>query len=211
MAGVSQPVEHGLVASLARPGGNATGVTHNPGSGFGGKQLQLLKDAATQSSRVALLGDATVALQRFQEVQSAAQALGLTVLSLNVQEPAHVDHALATIIQERVHALFVLPTTQTRVHTKRLVDFAIANGLPTMFGDRGAVESGGLLSYWTDWDNVRQRAATYVDKILKGSHPSDLPVEQPMRFELVINLKTAQALGLIIPPSLLFQADEVIR
>jgi putative tryptophan/tyrosine transport system substrate-binding protein len=211
MAGVSQPVEHGLVASLARPGGNATGVTHNPGPGFGGKQLQLLKDAAGQISRVALLGDGTVALPRFQEVQSAAQALGLTVLFLNVQEPAHVDHALATIIQERVHALFVLPTTQTRVHTKRLVDFAIANGLPTMFGDRRAVEIGGLLSYWTDWDDVRRRAATYVDKILKGSHPNDLPVEQPIKFELVINLKTAQALGLTIPPTLLFQATEVIR
>jgi putative tryptophan/tyrosine transport system substrate-binding protein len=211
MAGVSEPVERGLVVSLARPGGNATGVTHNPGPGFSSKQLQLLKDAAPQISRVALLGDMTGALPQFQEVQSGAQALGLTVLSLHVREPAHVDHAFATIIQERVQALFVFPTTQNRLHANRLVDFAIAHGLPTMFGDRRAVELGGLISYWTDWNDVRRRAATYVDKILKGAHPADLPVEQPMTFELVINLKTAQALGLTIPPSLLFQATEVIR
>jgi putative tryptophan/tyrosine transport system substrate-binding protein len=211
MAGVSRPVERSLVVSLARPGGNATGITHNPGPGFGSKQLQLLKDAAPQISRVALFGNSTFGLPGFQEVQSAAQALGLTVLAVDVQERTPFDHVFATILQERVHALFVFPFSPNTAHTKRIVDFALANGLPTMFGDKRAAVRGGLLSYWTDWDDVRRRAATYVDKILKGAHPGDLPVEQPMKFELVINLKTAQALGLTIPPALLFQATEVIR
>jgi putative ABC transport system substrate-binding protein len=211
MAGVSQPVERGLIGSLARPGGNATGLTHNPGPGFASKQLQLLKEAAPEISRVAVFWDSRYVLPGFQEVQTAAQALGLTVLSVDVQEPTSLDHAFATMIPERVEALFVFPILQNNVHAKHIVDFAMANRLPTMFGDKRAVEGGGLISYWTDWDDVRRRAATYVDKIFKGATPADLPVEQPMKFELVINLKTAQALGLTIPPRLLFQADAIIR
>jgi len=211
MASVSNPVERGLVASLAHPGGNVTGVTHNPGPGFVGKQLEMLKEAAPQISRVGVFWDSTLVTE-MGEIHTAAQALGMTVLSADVpdQEPGKFAPAFATLTQERADALYVF-SIYREAHVKRLVDFANTNRLPTMFGDRRFVEAGGLMSYWTDRPNLGRRAAAYVDKILKGAKPGDLPVERPLRFELVINLKTAQALGLTIPPSVLFQADEVIR
>jgi putative ABC transport system substrate-binding protein len=211
MASVSNPVERGLVASLARPGGTVTGVTHNPGPGFVSKQLEMLKDAAPQITRVGVFWDSTLVTE-MGEIHTTAQALGMTVLSADVpdQEPGKFDPAFATLTQERADALYVFPIYR-EVHGKRIVEFANAHRLPTMFGDRRFVEAGGLMSYFTDWLNLRRRAAAYVDKILKGAKPGELPVERPMQFELVINLKTAQALGLTIPPSILFQADKVIR
>ena len=211
MASVSNPVERGLIASLARPGGNVTGLTHNPGPGFVSKQLEMLKEAAPQISRVGVFWDSTLVTE-MGEIHTAAQALGMTVLSADVpdQEPGKFDAAFATLTRERANALYVFPIYR-EAHGKRLVDFANANQLPTMFGDRRFVEAGGLMSYWTDWHHLRRRAATYVHKILHGANPGDLPVEQPMKFELLINLKTAAALGLAIPPGLLQRADALIQ
>ncbi|MBI3326658.1 MAG: ABC transporter substrate-binding protein [Nitrospinae bacterium] len=211
MAGVSNPVERGLVTSFARPGGNVTGVTHSPGPGFASKRLEMLKEAAPQIARVGVFWDSTLVTE-MGEIQTAAQALGMTVLSADVpdQEPGKFDPAFAMLTQERADALYVF-SIYREAHGKRLVEFANAHRLPTMFGDRRFVEAGGLMSYSTDWSHLRRRAATYVHKILHGAKPGDLPVEQPMRFELVINLKTAQALGITIPPTLLILADEVIK
>jgi putative ABC transport system substrate-binding protein len=213
MAGSAQPVELGLIASLARPGGNVTGVTNNPGSGFTGKRLQLLKEAAPTIRRVATIHDLSIApeAQAWPEMQAAARTLSLTLLSKDVRTAEDFDSAFAAITRERADALIVLPNALNVTHTKRIVDFAAKNRLPTMFGDGNAVRAGGFMSFWTNWGDLRRRAAAYVDKILKGAKPADLPVEQPTRFELVINLKTAKALGLTIPQSVLIRADQVIQ
>ncbi len=213
MAGSSDPVELGLVASLARPGGNVTGVTNNPGSGFAGKLVQLLKEAAPTIRRVATIHNLTIApeVRGWAEMQDAARALSLTLLSKDVRTAEDFDSAFAAIARERADALIVLPNSLNVTHTKGIVDFATKNRLPTMFGDGNAVKAGGFMSYWTNWADLRRRAAIYVDKILKGAKPGDLPVEQPTKFELVINLKTAKAIGLTIPQSILIRADEVIQ
>jgi ABC-type uncharacterized transport system substrate-binding protein len=145
------------------------------------------------------------------ETQSAARALGLTVLSADVRGPNDFDQAFAMMTRERADALMVVPNLLNEAHTRLIVDFAAKNRLPSMFGDADSVKAGGLMSYWTNWDDLRRRAATYVDKILKGTKPADLPVEQPAKFELIVNLKTAKALGITIPPSILLRADEVIQ
>jgi putative ABC transport system substrate-binding protein len=212
MTGVSYPVERGLVASLAQPGGNLTGLESSPSPGFGGKQLELLKEAVPTITRVGVLWDST--FQNFRGYEPAAQALGLTLLSVDVREivvPEHFEAAFATVIQERAEALFVTAAAPNTLHLQHIVDFAIAHRLPTMFQYRRAVEIGGLMSYALNYADLRRRAAVYVDKVLKGAKPADLPVESPTSLELVINLKTAKALGLTIPPSVLFQADEVIQ
>jgi putative ABC transport system substrate-binding protein len=212
MAGVSNPVEHGLVASLARPGGNLTGVTTGPGPGFSGKLLELLKEAVPAISRVGVFWDST--FQTLRGYEAAAQVLGLTVLAVDVREmvvPEHFAAAFATILQGRAEALVVTAAAPNARHYQHLVDVATAHRLPTMFQDPHAVEAGGLMSYYLNWADQRRRAAVYVDKILKGAKPADLPVQQPMRLELVINLKTAKAFGLTIPPTLLFQAEKVIQ
>ncbi len=213
MAGSSDPVELGLVASLARPGGNVTGVTNNPGSGFGGKWLQLLKEAAPKVSRVAALHNLSIPPEArgFPRMQDAARVLNVALLSADVRGPNDFDRALAMITQEHADALIVVPNSLNGAHRKLIVGFATKHRLPTMFGDRNDVEAGGLMSYWTNWNDLRRRAAVYVDKILKGAKPADLPVEEPTRYELVINLKTAKALGLKIPQSVLIRADEVIQ
>ncbi len=213
MAGSSDPVELGLVASLARPGGNVTGVTNNPGSGFAGKQLQLLKEAAPTILRVAIIHDLSIAPEArgWAAMQDAARTLSLTLLSKDVRTAEDFDSAFAAIVREHADALVVLPNALNGAHTKRIVDFATQNRLPTMFGDGNAVKAGGFMSYWTNWADLRRRAAIYVDKILKGAKPADLPVEEPTKFELVINLKTAKALGITIPQTVLIRADEVIQ
>jgi putative ABC transport system substrate-binding protein len=213
MAGSAQPVELGLVASLARPGGNVTGVTNNPGSGFTGKWVQLLKEAAPAIRRVATIHDLSIApeAQTWAEMQEAAHTLSLSLLSKDVRTADDFDGAFAAIVREHADALIVLPNALNTAHTKRIVEFATQNRLPTMFGDGNAVKAGGFISYWTNWADLRRRAAVYVDKILKGAKPGDLPVEQPTKFDLVINMKTAKALGLKIPQSILIRADEVIQ
>ncbi len=213
MAGSADPVELGLVASLARPGGNVTGVTNNPGPGFMGKWLQLLKEAAPKISRMATLHNLSIPPEArgFPGMQDAARVLNVTLLSADVRGPNDFDQAFAMMTRERADALMVLPNSLNGAHTKLIVDFAAKYRLPTMFGERDDVEAGGLMSYWTNWNDLRRRAAVYVDKILKGAKPADLPVEEPTKYELVINLKTAKALGLAIPKSILLRADEVIQ
>ena len=201
----------GLVASLARPGGNITGMSALA-IDLSGKRLELLKEAIPTLSHLAVLwntGDA--AMTRSSEaIQTAARALGVTVQLLGVQEPQDFDGAFAVLTEARPDALFVITDAFTGRHQQRILDFA-AHRLPTMFPWRTFVDAGGLMSYGGSVAEESRRAASFVDRILKGAKPGDLPMEQHMRFELVINLKTAQALGLTIPPTLLFQADEVIQ
>jgi putative tryptophan/tyrosine transport system substrate-binding protein len=196
--GASDPVGSGLVASLARPRGNLTGLSGTYSEGFGGKWVELLAEAVPGISRVAFL-------------QIAAQALGLTLRSIAVHDPNAFDGAFATMTQERAEGLIVRDSVLFHTHHRRIVDLAAQHRLPAMYPYRTFVDAGGLMSYGESLADLWRRAATYVDKILKGAKPADLPIEQPMKFELVINLKTAEALGLTIPPTLLFQADEIIR
>jgi putative tryptophan/tyrosine transport system substrate-binding protein len=211
MTTVGDPLEGGFIASLAHPGGNITGLTIMT-SQLSGKRLELLKEAVPEIARVAVFVDPTLTAQQLQEAQLASQALGLTLRLLHVQSPdPDLDGAFSTATRQRADAL-LMPTGQVlNLHRKRVVDLAAQNRLPAMYFYRGFVEAGGLMSYGPSLPENWRRAATYVDKILKGAKPADLPVEQPTKFELVINLKTAEALGLTIPPALLFQADEVIR
>ena len=212
MAGADDPVRTGLVASLARPGGNMTGVS-SFGPDLSGKRLELLKEAVPALSRIAVLWNAADRgmTLRFEQMQAAALALGETVYPLGVHDATQVDSALTAMTQERPDALFVITDVLTVRHWGRIVDFASQNQLPTLFEYREPVVAGGLIAYGPSQADLHRRAAYYVDRILKGAKPVDLPVEQPMRIELVINVKTAQALGLTIPPTLLFLADEVIK
>ena len=214
----ADPVATGLVASLARPGGNLTGLT-TVATGLGSKRLELLKEAVPSLSRVAVLwnagSDAMTLI--FREIQTAAPALGVSVQPVGVQAAKDLDNAFATMTEERADALFMITDVLTRPYTQQVVDFAAKRQLPTMFEGKdpvaaeGPVAAGGLMSYGSSLTDQLRRAASYVDRLLKGAKPADLPVEQPMKFELVINLKTAKELGLTLPPTLLFQADEVIR
>jgi len=211
MVAVSDPVGRGLVASLAQPGGNITGLSFETTPEIRGKQLQLLKEAAPTVSRVALLwGPREIASQAYALVGAdTARVLGITLRSIQVQRAEDLAKAFTVITSDRIgiHALMVAGALQR----SQIADFAIQRGLPTMGELREFVEAGGLMSYGISLTDQYRRAAYYVDKILKGTKSADLPVEQPMKFELVINLKTAQALGLTIPPTLLFQADEVLK
>ena len=210
MAGSDSPVERGLVSNLRRPGENITGLTHNPGVGFQQKLVQLLKEAAPRISRVAVLWSHGEE-DDLRQVQAVAPALGLTVVDAGARELEQVPLALAAAVQARADCLLVTPSPWNWTQRQAIADFAMANRLPSIYGAKGHVRVGGLMSYWTDWEDIRRRSATYVDKILKGAKAGDLPIEQPAKFELVINLKTAKALGLTIPQSLLLRADEVIQ
>jgi putative ABC transport system substrate-binding protein len=214
MVGVLSPVERGLVASLARPGGNVTGLTNSAGPQIAGKYLQLLKEAAPKISRVAILTYRASPLEPpytfTEETHAAAQALGVTLHSFEVDGPDGLDHALATVTSARAEALLVRPHPFF-LDAGRIVDFAARNRLPAMYPFKEAVEAGGLMAYETDQPDVFRRLGVYVDKILKGAKPGDLPVEQPTKFDLIINLKTAKALGITIPQTLLLRADEVIE
>ncbi len=212
MVSSGDPVATGLVASLARPGGNLTGLT-GLATELSGKRLELLREAIPSVSRVAVLWNARDAAMThtFSGIQAAAPGLGVTVQPLGVQEAEDIDSAIAAMRAELPDALFMITDVLTRRHTQQVVDFAAQRQLPTLFEGRGPVAEGGLMSYGPSVTELLRRAASYVDRILKGAKPGDLPVERPMKFELVINLKTAKALGLTIPPTLLFQADEVIK
>jgi putative tryptophan/tyrosine transport system substrate-binding protein len=209
--GAGDLVGTGLVASLAHPGGNLTGIS-GLAVDISGKRLELLKEAIPTLARVAVLWNTRDAAmtRSFTQIEEAARALGLTVLPLGVQEVHDFDQAFAAITEARPDALFMIADAFTIQHRARILDFA-ATRLPTMFNLRELVDAGGLMSYGPSSMHVQRRAASYVDRILKGAKPSDLPVEQTMQFELVINLKTAQALGLTIAPIVMFQADEVLR
>ncbi len=210
MAGSNTPVQLGLVKTMARPGGNVTGMTNNPGPGFVTKMVQLLQEVAPRLSRLAVLerageGGASA------EIRLAAATLSLVVINAEVNTPDDVPIALALAIREQADGLFVAPSPANDVQQRLIVDFTLANRLPSIGGDRGYVQAGGLMSYWTDWDHLRRRTAWYVDRILRGANPGDLPVEQPSKFELVLNRTTAKALGLTIPSSLLMRADELLQ
>ena len=206
------PVEDGLVASLAHPGGNATGLsTHTPG--LTGKQLELLKAAVPQVSRVTVLYDSDVPVHRLllQEAREAAQALTMELQVLEVRQRHELASAFAALMAWRAGAVLALSGPMIGNELAQLAQLAAEHRVPAMFIRKEFVEVGGLLAYGPSWADNYRRVATYVDKILKGAKPADLPVEQPTKYELVMNLKTAQALGLTIPPTFLFQADEVIR
>jgi putative ABC transport system substrate-binding protein len=212
IASAGDPVGTGLVASLARPGGNVTGLSVMDPD-LTGKHLQLLKEAAPKIARVAVLYNPTFpgTVLSLREAQAAGPVLGLAILPMEVRAPDAFDDAFATMLRLGADALLTFADGFTRVHQSRIFDFATKNRLPVMYGRREFVQDGGLLAYGPSYPHLFRRAAYYVDRILKGAKPADLPVEQPTKFELVINLKTAQELGLTIPPTLLFQADEVIR
>jgi len=211
MTVVGDPLGGGFVASLAQPGENITGLTQMTPQ-LNGKRRELLKEAFPEIARVAVFVDTTVTAEAFQETQRAAEALGLPLQSLEVRGPnPDVDGAFSTATRQRADALLIPPGPVLNLHRKRAVDLAAQSRLPAMYFYRAFVEDGGLMSYGPSLPDLFRRAATYGDKILQGTKPADLPVEQPMKFELVINLKTAKALGITLSPTLLFQADEVIQ
>jgi ABC-type uncharacterized transport system substrate-binding protein len=207
------PVGTGLVASLAHPGGNITGLTNAAGPEIFSKRLELLREACPKISRVGILTNRsnTPEARVLDATTPNAQALRLTFLPVDVRSPSDFDGAFAVLIRERVDALTAIESLLNGEHRGSIVSFAAENRLPTVFGDRAFVDAGGLMSYGTSLADLFRRLPTYMDKILRGAKPADLPVEQPTKFELVINLKTAKALGLAIPPSVLGRADQVIE
>jgi putative ABC transport system substrate-binding protein len=208
MGASADPVEKGLVANLARPGGNVTGIAFMSPQ-LSGKRLELLKEVLPGVMRVAALWDPTYSDQDFKALQKAASILGLQLRSLEVRRADDIDDAVRAATTAR--ALVVTPSRLTFSYRQRILDLANFNRLPTVSSWSGFAEAGGLMSYGPNLPDMFRRAATHVDKILRGAKPGDLPVEQPTTFELVINLKTAKALGIDIPPSLLARADEVIE
>jgi putative tryptophan/tyrosine transport system substrate-binding protein len=206
------PVEAGFVESLGRSGGNVTGVT-SLGPELGGKRLELLKEAVTKVARVAILYDPAnpPSAIELKQVQTAARALGLTVRSWELQGMDDFERVFAALSKERPDGLYVTGGPLMNASQKRIVDLALKSRLPSVYNSREAVDAGGLMSYGADRAGIYRRVAYYVDKILKGAKPADLPVEQPTKFELVINLKTAKQIGLTIPPNVLARADKVIK
>ena len=211
--GGSPPVEAGHVESLARPGGNITGIT-NLGGELGGKRLELLKEAVPKVARVAVLYDPAIRanVHELKEVLPvAARAVGLTLRSWEIRDADGFERVFAALNQERPDGLYVSVGPLTNSNRNRSVSFALKNQLPSVYGRREFVESGGLMSYGADIVNSYRRVAYYIDKILKGAKPADLPIEQPTKFEFVINLKAAKQIGLTIPPNVLARADKVMK
>jgi putative ABC transport system substrate-binding protein len=213
---VADPVESGLVTSLARPGGNVTGVS-NLSSELVGKRLDLLKQAVPGVSRVAVLwqpgtADERVQTNQLKGAEVAARALGIRLQLVEARGPADLDRALSDMTKAGANALTVLGDSILLFTERvRVVELVARNQLPAVYNAREFVAAGGLMSYAVSYPDLFRRSAVYVDKILKGAKPRDLPVEQPTKFELVINLRTARALGLTIPPSLLARADQVVE
>jgi putative ABC transport system substrate-binding protein len=214
MFGLSaDPVEQGFIESLARPGGNVTGLT-NLTRELGAKRLELLKESVPKVARVAVLYEpaSSPSVVEVKEVlPAAAGALGLTIQPCEVRAADAFDSIFAALKKERPEGLYVPSGPITRDNRRRIADFALKSRLPSVYSNREAVTAGGLMSYGADLEDIYRRAATYVDRILKGAKPAEVPVEQPTKFELVINLKTAQQIGLTIPQSVLYRADKVIK
>jgi len=212
MAQDSDPIGSGLIASLARPGGNITGLA-SLAPELSGKQIQLLKEIVPKLSHVGLLGNSLNPgnAQALKEVELAAGAFKVQLQYLDIQSPDDIESAFSILRKERAGAFTVLRNPVASTHRKRIVDLATKNHLPAMYVTPEWVEVGGLMSYAPDVQDNWRRAATYVDKILKGAKPADLPVEQPKKFEFIINLKAAKQIGLTIPPNVLARADKVIR
>jgi len=209
----NDPVEAGLIESLARPGGNVTGLTNLSGK-LGGKRLELLKEAVPKLARVAVLYEpATPAnvVEVNEDLPVAARALKLTIQTWEIRAADGFEKAFAALSKERPDGLYVAGSPLLNNNQKRIADLALKSRLPSVYNDREAVDAGGLMSYGADLADSYRRVAYYVDKILKGAKPADLPVEQPTKFELVINLKTAKQIGLTIPPNVLARADRLIK
>ena len=212
MAQDTDPVGLGFVASLARPGGNITGLSSLTGE-LSGKRLELLKETIPKLSRVAILGSSIQPgnAQALRETELAAGAFGVKLQYLDVLDPKDIETAFRAASKGRAEAVLTLGAAVLNSQRKQIVDLAVKSRLPGIYGTPEYVEDGGLMTYGVSIIDLWRRAATYVDKILKGTKPADLPVEQPMKFELVINLKTAKQIGLTIPPNVLARADWVIR
>jgi putative ABC transport system substrate-binding protein len=210
--GVTDPVGSSLVASLARPGGNATGFT-SVDFAFAGKWLELLKNIAPRVTRVAVMRDFAIASQMglFGAMQSLAPSLGVELQPVDMQGAAEIERAIVALAGEPNGGLIISSSARGILHRDLINALAARHRLPTIFGFRTGVTSGGLVYYGTDEGGQFRRAASYVDRILKGEKPADLPVQTPTKFDLVINLKTAKALGITVPPALLATADEVIE
>ena len=213
IVGVGDPVGLGLVTSLAHPGGNITGLSYSVGVETFGKSLELLKEAVPKIRRVAVLSNPANPAHSLAvgNVKAAARSSAVELQLLEARGPEQFDAVFATMAKERAEAVLVLADSMFLLHRARLADLVAKNRLPTMHGFKAILKPGGLMSYGPSNDVAGRRVAYFVDKILRGAKPADLPIEQPTNFELVINLKTAKALGLTIPPSLLARADEVIE
>ncbi len=212
MASDADPIGNGFIASLARPGGNITGLT-NLLTGLSGKRLELLKEAIPGISRMGVIWNPEnpSSVSGFKETQEAARALAIQLQSLEVRGPDEFEGAFQAATKRQARALSVVSDSLMFNNRKRLLDIAVKHRLPTMHTQSLWVEAGALMSYGTNFPDLYRRAATYVDKILKGTKPADIPVEQPMRFEFVVNLKTAKQIGLTVPPNVLVRANKVIR
>jgi putative tryptophan/tyrosine transport system substrate-binding protein len=212
MIGVGDPLGTGLVPSLARPGGNITGNTIF-GAELGAKRLELLREMIPSVTRVAFLWNSANPSNElhFEEVERGAATFGITVISTPAATPETIRSALATMIEKRPEALLMTADPMHQLHAAQVIEFAAIHRLPTMHQLREHAHAGGLMAYGANSSDLLRRGALYVDKILKGTNPADLPVEQPTRFDLVINLKTAKTLGIDVPPMLLARADEVIE
>src|SRR5215467_1269337 len=206
------PVRNGFVASLARPGGNITGLSVSS-SELAGKQLELLKETVPSLSHLSVLGTSTSPgnAQALKETEVAARALGIKLQYLDVRDLGDIENAFRTASKERAEALLALGSPVLAAYRKQLVELAVKSRLPATYWRSDIAEAGGLMSYGVSLPDLDRRAATYVDKILKGAKAGDLPVEQPRKFELVINLKAAKQIGVTIPQSVLYRADKVIR
>jgi putative ABC transport system substrate-binding protein len=207
------PISTGLIASLARPGGNVTGLAGDTGSEILGKRFELLKETLPNLSRLGILFNPDVALNRSRlaSMRETARALELTLVPVEARGLDALEQAFATMVRERAQALVMQGDTALSVYRGQIAEMALRNRLPAASVQRELAEAGFLLTYGPDYPDIFRRSAVFVDKIFKGAKPADLPVEQPTKFELVINLKTAKALGIIVPLTLLVRADEVIE
>ena len=212
--GIGDPVVDGLVKSLARPGGNFTALSNSTGAGLWGKQLELLKEAVPRIYTVAMLWNidaAQLANAALGDAKTTAKALGIQLRLFEIKSNADIDRAFDDLKERRVHGLLMTAGPVMTRNSKRLTVLAGKSRLPSMYNSRQFVEDGGLMSYGVNFSDLYRRAASYVDKILKGRQPADLPVEQPMKFELFVNLRTAEQIGVTIEPNVLVRADRVIR
>lgn len=207
------PVGTGLVASLARPGGNLTGLTQEAGLDIFGKRIELLNEVAPKASRVGAVYNpvSPAEVRGYDATVKSARSLGLTLIPLEVRSAADFEGVFVRARHEQVDALLIAENALNVEHRELIIGFAAKSRLATVFGERASVDAGGLMSYGADFADILLRSATYIDKILTGARPADLPVERPTKFDLVINLRAAKALGLAIPPSLLIRANHILE
>jgi putative ABC transport system substrate-binding protein len=210
---VADPIGSGLVSRLARPGGNITGWTHLAGLELNAKRLDILKEAVPEAARIGALWNPANPIHgpSLKVIEAAARRLKVQLYPIAVQDPQELDGAFSAMAQERLQALTVPPDGMFLAHRRRIIDLAAKHRIPTMYGVRELAQAGGLMAYGVNLPEMYRHGAFFVDRILRGAKPGDLPVEQPTRFELMINLKTSKALGLTIPQSLLIRADQLIE